>query len=575
MKTPKSAHIIFSEDFISNATVAENGGVLVNNPIVNRGMTTDSTNYATFQKKTGVITQGTWRWRGVLNISSSDGYAGLVTFKGDGSLDYGQTCGLVRTGTSSKVKLNIGTGAAGQFHSIEVATNLVDGTLYDIVGTWSGSSYNIYVNGVNDNGTETGIVISSLKLSTYQDLRVGDFGTGSTNLDATTYIAEFRDIALTAEEVLDLYQQDTYSELNTPLISAPFKSWYWKASGVELVTNGDFETDTTGWSATNSTLSIISWYSGNGLRVTYGGAGTGLAYQLPLTVGKRYRFRALARGDGTSAPAFRDGSTVQWTGTSSTDWQNVDIEFVSGGTAVQLLCGTTYTEWDYVSVEELTATTENKGSGDDLTLGNGYTTSKFPTFSYPKKAYFNGTSTYVDTKYTAGVDYNEPVTAMFYIDLEQWAALGSHGTEILISDLENSPLKGFRFFYSSIPGGMFLVLTKANSISNYMQCRTAVGAFAPSGKITLGATEDGTGTVAGTNFYLNGELYPHASIVTNGDTLNNLSSVSGNNMLIGAEYNSGALTDYGRYTLLDNYFAKELSTPTQMRELHNRMIKNV
>ena len=57
----------------------------------------------------------------------------------------------------------------------------------------------------------------------------------------------------------------------------------------ELITNGSFDTDTTGWSSFNASLSAV-----NGLlRVTSSGSGAQVAYQSFATeAGKRYRIAA-------------------------------------------------------------------------------------------------------------------------------------------------------------------------------------------------------------------------------------------------------------------------------------------
>lgn len=54
----------------------------------------------------------------------------------------------------------------------------------------------------------------------------------------------------------------------------------------ELVSNGTFDTDTTGWGALNVTLSVV----GGRMRVTNTGTGNGIAYQALVTeVGATYR----------------------------------------------------------------------------------------------------------------------------------------------------------------------------------------------------------------------------------------------------------------------------------------------
>lgn len=55
--------------------------------------------------------------------------------------------------------------------------------------------------------------------------------------------------------------------------------------GPELVTNGGFDSDTTGWEET--AVSIMSWEAGR-VKLTAGAAGNGARQQLALTIGKKY-----------------------------------------------------------------------------------------------------------------------------------------------------------------------------------------------------------------------------------------------------------------------------------------------
>jgi hypothetical protein len=75
----------------------------------------------------------------------------------------------------------------------------------------------------------------------------------------------------------------------------------------DLVTNGGFDTDTTGWTADNTTLaSVTGGQSGNCLELT-ATAGTGqYAYQDVTTeVGKLYRLKAYVKSGTSGDEAFR------------------------------------------------------------------------------------------------------------------------------------------------------------------------------------------------------------------------------------------------------------------------------
>jgi len=125
-----------------------------------------------------------------------------------------------------------------------------------------------------------------------------------------------------------------------------------------LVTNGTFDTDTTGWAPAVATLSVVS----NRLRVTNTGAGYGLAYQSFTTVvGKVYvvsvEFTAGTAatgkfGIGTTATGEEIGATaldatstktLTFTATSTTTW--IDVVIQNAGTS-------TYADFDNISVYE-------------------------------------------------------------------------------------------------------------------------------------------------------------------------------------------------------------------------------
>jgi len=85
------------------------------------------------------------------------------------------------------------------------------------------------------------------------------------------------------------------------------------------------------------------------------------ASQTVFTVGKTYRFKAWARGDGVNAyPRLRDGSGLTfWTGTTSDEWQKIDLIINPVHTLLLLdVVGDAATEdhsqWDDVFVTEYT-----------------------------------------------------------------------------------------------------------------------------------------------------------------------------------------------------------------------------
>jgi hypothetical protein len=79
------------------------------------------------------------------------------------------------------------------------------------------------------------------------------------------------------------------------------------------------------------------------------------ATQYVLTSGRDYRLVGKARSDGASVPRILHVG-VEWTGTTSTDWQDVLAEFTATGTPISLnhSLATAYAEWDYLHLIDVT-----------------------------------------------------------------------------------------------------------------------------------------------------------------------------------------------------------------------------
>ena len=154
--------------------------------------------------------------------------------------------------------------------------------------------------------------------------------------------------------------------------------------GSEELTDGDMEkVGTTDWQALNSaTLSKETGTrtGGSGVQVLRiarnASANPGAREVNLLTVGKRYRVVAWARSDGNATPSIGGGAPTT-NGTTSTDWQQFDFEFVATSANINFTSttntGTEYTEWDDISVTEanplngdITGATINQSAGSKL-----------------------------------------------------------------------------------------------------------------------------------------------------------------------------------------------------------------
>lgn len=117
--------------------------------------------------------------------------------------------------------------------------------------------------------------------------------------------------------------------------------------GSNIVTNGDFSSDTSGWLADNATLSSVGGGdSGNCLQVTNVGANKGFAYQILTTeIGQYYRVD-LKYKNGTSVSRHRAGITTtnnsyfERSSASSSGWTGRAYYFRAETTTTYLVLGT-------------------------------------------------------------------------------------------------------------------------------------------------------------------------------------------------------------------------------------------
>ena len=90
------------------------------------------------------------------------------------------------------------------------------------------------------------------------------------------------------------------------------------------------------------------------LNVLWTGAGNDFTASNTLTSGKIYRTTGWARGDGVSSPSIRYGTIVKWTGTTSTEWQQIDFTSDTDSTAFRLyLESGGSVDWDDILVQEV------------------------------------------------------------------------------------------------------------------------------------------------------------------------------------------------------------------------------
>jgi len=252
-----------------------------------------------------------------------------------------------------------------------------------------------------------------------------------------------------------------------------------KNSGIDLLTDGDMEAaGTSSWPNVQDAVMTKQTTDPHGgsrlLRVTTSEIGGGNQYpqtgQQVLEYGKWYRVRGYARSDGTMLPRVTGGGPWVWNGTNSTDWQYFDVTFTPSSNLYVLLffsvvdpAGTEYTEFDDVSVEEISsiavlnmpfeATGGNESSWvkDYSSFSNHGTINGVVwnrTGGYDNRgAYeFNGSSgTNIDLGDDNSLAVNESFTISCWVNFKSITS-GSAGAQFPIFNTEyGTPKTGFSF----------------------------------------------------------------------------------------------------------------------------------
>ena len=111
-----------------------------------------------------------------------------------------------------------------------------------------------------------------------------------------------------------------------------------------IATNGTFDVDTTGWTASGATLSSVAGgQSGNALQVAASGAALGQAYQDVTTViGRIYKLSVYFKAGTSSAGSILVGSAgtpdgiASLTGLTDADWTQKTILFMATATTTRI-----------------------------------------------------------------------------------------------------------------------------------------------------------------------------------------------------------------------------------------------
>jgi hypothetical protein len=377
---------VFREDFTNVQSLCDNGGVITGSVVVDDGISVESDNagYVTFPDFLYLL-QGPNKFTAKLRVKTGADIANASYFF---STYDGATLPIQAVVNTSKLQV---------YFSVTVYTNfnLVANTEYNLTLVYDGTQavatdrLKIYNNGVVQSISNVGTIPTSLLVGDgpFQCFAVG--GTSDVEVGTELYDLEFFSEAWTAEEALDAYENDTYSEVDASkaAVYLPLRSHFLAlpTNGVTVVTDGDMElAGVVNWpKVTADSVEKVPGDGGQVLQVTT--SGQQYVRQIGiLTVGKTYTISARMCGDGSVFPRLHIGSFIL-DGDTGTDFQSFSATGVATSTELRLYAsGAGVVKFNDIVVIEHKEQTKNLGTGGNVKWGDGSTASTQPTQLYPK-----------------------------------------------------------------------------------------------------------------------------------------------------------------------------------------------
>lgn len=192
----------------------------------------------------------------------------------------------------------------------------------------------------------------------------------------------------------DLFNRATNLSLSTTALTTARQNWLdlLNSYGKELVTNGTFATDTTGWSNNINDGSVTLSSNAGRLRVTTNMAGVKYGFQRidGLVIGKTYSIKGDAFG-GTGQAVLNIGTTqgnsqIAQISANAGLSASLNTTFVATTSTIYIACwvntpvATSYAEFDNISLEQVPVTVPwNDTSADTVILSNVFPDNLFPT----------------------------------------------------------------------------------------------------------------------------------------------------------------------------------------------------
>lgn len=504
--SPPASDIVFAENFRNNASVGNNGGTISGNPVINNGATLSGTGqYVTYPTPNTMIgTIMTFKFVFTPSFAHDDGVDHYFLNHASESGDTWYISKLSSNTLRVDWKFTAITVVAASYAAYWKINQR--NVLHIVFGA---AGQQAYLNGTLIGTGATGIVAAA----TTRTFRLGGSTAGADGFSGKMHEFALSKRALTAQEVLDDYNNSTYNYENKAILNLPMHdkigseapfytsdlSGFGNKEGAQLLTDGDMEAvGTSAWTVFSGSATLaksaVSPYEGTqSLEVTSTGAyAVTLAYQTILKPGVIYHVTGRAKGNGSQAPSLGPSSGPWWYGTSSTDWQRIDGYYVTDRTDGYFMFGI-QTNTGTVYFDNLRVTSIGKA-----VLGDGVTASTFPTKLTHRNGYSFDGGDYMTTTPDATLFSGNKLTMYAWVndrtvlDSKMFLTYGDTNATYFVYNTASDEWK----FLINNTGGWAIVTSRL------------------SGTHLLVGTYDGTTS----RFYVDGELV--GLVGTGGATLN-------------------------------------------------------
>jgi len=226
---------------------------------------------------------------------------------------------------------------------------LENGKIYHLTFKYDGTNRYIYINGsLSNSGAYSALSLTDAKIY------LGSKSAGSDAWKGNIQVITVYNTAISDEDIAKIAEEE--------LTSKPYNIVDYKSNGNyrNFLPDGDCEEAGVGrWEARNSATitKVTGGVAGQALRVAYNGSNSPGAMQAVFQVGKTYRLRGYAKGDGVFDPKIYTGAgaAIKTNFGTITDWTYFDIIWTADNTKAAWSSSATsagYAEWDELEIFE-------------------------------------------------------------------------------------------------------------------------------------------------------------------------------------------------------------------------------